>query len=189
MVDVKKAFWMLRALTYKPFFGQLGWLSYVGKPVSILGRRKIFIDRNVHIYPGARLEVYGDGEIVIEENVSISENVHIVAGAGRLIIKSGTLIGPNVYLSNTDHEYRDVDKRMMQQALTFRETYIGEDNYIGVNVALLPGTRTGKHVIIGANSTLNRSYPDRSVVAGSPAKVLKTYNKTNGEWEKPSHDI
>lgn len=182
--DAKKVFWMFRALVNAPFFNHIGMLSYLGKPISILGRQNIYLGKNVHIYPGARIESYNNGKIIIKDNVSISENVHIVAGGGALIIESGTLIGPNVFISNSDHQYRDISKRMMQQELIVRNVEIGADNYLGVGVAVLPGTKTGRHSVIGSNSIVNGSHDGYSVLVGSPAKVIRRYNEKKQEWEK-----
>ena len=51
---------------------------------------------------------------------------------------------------------------------------IGNDVYIGVNTTILPGTKVGNRCIIGACSLLKGEYPDNSVIAGVPAKVIKT---------------
>lgn len=183
-IDLKKIFWMIRALITAPLYKKIGIWSYIGRPVSILGKKNIEIGRNVHIYPGARIESYQEGKIIIEENVSISENVHIVAGGGTLVIKSGTLIGPNVFISNSDHQYRNIHKRMMQQELIVKDIEIGRDNYIGVGVAILPGTKTGEHSIVGANAVVNGTFSDYSVLVGTPARVVRKFNEITGEWQK-----
>ena len=51
---------------------------------------------------------------------------------------------------------------------------IGNDVYIGINTTILPGTKVGNRCIIGACSLLKGEYPDNSVIAGVPAKVIKT---------------
>ncbi|WP_195318412.1 acyltransferase [Weissella cibaria] len=182
--DIKKILWIFRAALNGPFFRKIGPLSYMGKPVSIVGRQNISLGRNVHIYPGARIESYNHGSIVIQDNVSISENVHIVAGGGTLVIGSGTLIGPNVFISNSDHQYRNVDKRMMEQELVYKDIQIGQDNYIGVGAAILPGTKTGTHVVIGANSTVMGVVDNYTVIAGSPASIIRKYSAVTKEWER-----
>ena len=38
--------------------------------------------------------------------------------------------------------------------------------------------------MIGANSVVTKDIPDYSVAVGSPAKVIKQYNRGTGQWEK-----
>lgn len=49
---------------------------------------------------------------------------------------------------------------------------IGDCTYIGSQSVIPAGVTVGQHVVIGANSFVNRDVPDRTVVAGSPARVI-----------------
>lgn len=54
---------------------------------------------------------------------------------------------------------------------------IGNDVYIGLNTTILPGTKIGNRCIVGAGSVLKGEYPDNSVIAGVPARVIKSVDK------------
>lgn len=54
---------------------------------------------------------------------------------------------------------------------------IGSDVFIGTNSIILPGVRIGNRVIVGAGSVVNRSIPDNCVVAGVPAKFIRTFDE------------
>jgi acetyltransferase-like isoleucine patch superfamily enzyme len=54
---------------------------------------------------------------------------------------------------------------------------IGSDVFIGVNTLILPGVRIGNRVVVGAGSVVNRSIPDNCVVAGVPARFIKTFDE------------
>src|ERR1019366_9030870 len=54
---------------------------------------------------------------------------------------------------------------------------IGSDVFIGVNSIILPEVRIGSRVIVAAGSVINRSIPDNCVVAGVPAKFIKTFDE------------
>lgn len=53
---------------------------------------------------------------------------------------------------------------------------IGSDVFIGVNCVILPGVTIGDRVVIGAGSVVTRDIPSGHVAAGSPARVLGTFD-------------
>ncbi len=179
-----KLFWIIRGLLYKPFFGTFGIPSYLGKPIFIGNFRKIFIGKRVRIFPGARMECIGDNsKILIKNNVSIGHNLHLTAG-GILEIGSNSTISANVLITDINHEYREIDKHIMEQPLIIKKTLIGENCFIGYGAVLDAGTILGKHCIVGANAVLKGEYPDYSVIVGIPAKIIKRYNNETKVWEK-----
>ncbi|MCF8143878.1 MAG: acyltransferase [Deltaproteobacteria bacterium] len=51
---------------------------------------------------------------------------------------------------------------------------IGNNCVIGMNAVIMPGTTIGSDCVVGANSVVKGEIPDNSVVAGNPARVIKT---------------
>ena len=62
---------------------------------------------------------------------------------------------------------------IMNQPLIGRPTSIGEFCFIGTGVSILSGTRLGKNTIVGANSVVVGKFPDNSIIAGNPAKIIR----------------
>lgn len=66
-----------------------------------------------------------------------------------------------------------------------RETIIGDNVFIGMNSIVLMGARIGNNSIVGAGSVVSGSFPDNSVIAGNPAKLICTleqiYEKRKAE--------
>lgn len=54
---------------------------------------------------------------------------------------------------------------------------IGNDVYIGLNSTILPGTKIGNRCIIGASSVVKGEFPDNSVIAGVPARRIKSVDE------------
>lgn len=178
-----KYLWAIRAIFYKLSFFHVGKLSYIGKPLYITGAKKISVGDKVRIYPGIRMEALDGGEIYIGNNIAVEQNVHIISGERILNIGDDTTISANVFISNVDHEYKDIDKSVMEQPLQFKETQIGKGCFIGYGAVILPGTRLGNHCIVGANAVVRGNYPDNCVIAGSPARIIKKYDLEIESWK------
>ena len=54
---------------------------------------------------------------------------------------------------------------------------IGDFTHIGANATILPKVKIGKHVVVGAGAVVTKDIPDHCVVAGVPAKVIRTNEK------------
>jgi len=181
-----KIFWILRGLLYKPFFGKYGLPSYIGKPVFIGNFKRIFIGKRVRIFPAARIEVIGnDASIVFKDNISIGQNLHIISGAGQeLKIGQNTTFSANVFITNIDHKYDEINKHILQQSLQSAKTQIGENCFIGYGAVIQAGTILGKQCIVGANAVVRGTFPDYSVIVGVPARIVKRYHEKSGVWKK-----
>lgn len=53
-------------------------------------------------------------------------------------------------------------------------TYIGDYCFIGANAIIMPGVKIGNHCIIGAGAVVVKDVPDHSIVAGNPAKIIRS---------------
>ena len=179
-----KLFWIIRYLCYSLFFKQAGFISYLGRPISIVGNNKIKIGKRVSIYPHVRLEVHGkNSELIIKDNVGIAQNVHITCN-GNLVIGKNTTVLANVFITNIDHDYTEIDIPILEQKHILKETIIGENCFIGIGAAIQAGTILGKQCIVGTNSVVRGVFPDYCVIVGNPAKIVKKFNFDTQIWEK-----
>lgn len=185
----RRIFWGLRAIFYKPIFGSFGFLSYMGKPLNILGAKRIFIGNRVRIQPGFRAETHNDGIITIKDNVSIGQNFHCTSGGGNLVIMENTTISGNIFVTNIDHDYTTIDVHILKQPQIIKETLIGPNCFIGFGAAIQAGTKLGKQCVVGTNSVVRGEFPDYCVIVGAPARIVKKYNPETKTWEKINGDI
>jgi len=58
-------------------------------------------------------------------------------------------------------------------------TYIGKRCFIGSNAIIMPGITIGDEAIIGSGAIVTKDVPANSIVAGNPAKVIKSNIHTN----------
>ncbi|KPE51547.1 DapH/DapD/GlmU-related protein [Chryseobacterium indologenes] len=126
---------------------------------------------------------YGESfhpEIMIGDNVIFNSDVHIGA-INKISIGNNVLMASRIYISDHSHgniSIEDLDKTPGERPLYSKGPVIIEDNvWIGEGVCILPGVTIGENCIIGANSVVNKSFPKNSVIAGIPAKLIKTLEK------------
>ncbi len=53
-------------------------------------------------------------------------------------------------------------------------TRIGKNCFIGGESLILPGVVIGDNCVVGAGSVVTRNVPERSIVAGNPAKIIQS---------------
>lgn len=54
------------------------------------------------------------------------------------------------------------------------DTFIGDRCFIGVNSIILPGVNIGDEVVVAAGSVVTKDVPSNCIVAGNPARIIKT---------------
>ena len=167
-----KIIWFLRGLYLKLFFKKFGNLSYIGKPIFILGSKKISVGNKVRIFPNLRIEAHGPAEIIIEDNVSIGHNVHISA-FDDLVIGSGTTVASNILIMSLIHDVVKKDLAYMDQPIRGKKTIIGKNCLIGSNSSIMAGVTIGDQSIVASNTVVTKSFEPYSVIAGNPGKVIK----------------
>lgn len=185
---LRKIIWALRLLLRKPFFKKVGKYSYLGPTIALKGIKNITLGEKVRIYPGARMETYNTGEIVIEDNCSIGQNFHVTSSEKKLIIGKGSTILGNTFVTNIDHEYINIGVPILEQPMRVRDTIIGENCFIGFGASIQAGTKLGKQCIVGTNAVVRGEFPDYCVIVGAPARIVKKYNESTGIWEKVKND-
>ena len=115
------------------------------------------------------------GTIKIGKGSGIGERCRISI-ANMLTVGEKVLLSPNIYITDCDHEYRDIHTPVIDQGIVQKgqNVSIGDGSYIGINVVIIGNIKIGKHSVVGANSVVTKYVPDYSVAVGSPAQVIKT---------------
>lgn len=182
----------LRALAFTTLirgcFHSFGCGSRVEPPFRFAGLRDVAIGPQVYVAPNCWINVVGPARADRSPKLTIGPGCAIGMGATltaswSVTLGSRVLLARNVYVSDHGHEYREVDRAIMEQGVTEpRAVAIGDDTWLGQNACILPGVRIGRHCVVGANAVVTRDVPDFTVVAGVPAVVIRAYDATARAW-------
>jgi len=156
----------------------LGPRSAFGRHLDVNNPRAVAIGSRVTI---ASQFVLGDlcpgqGEypkITIGDRCTIMYRFQCNAAESVKIGRS-VLIASNVYITDSDHVVEPGVPTARNPKLVTRPVCVEDDCWLGQNVVILKGVTIGRESIVGANSVVTRSVPPRSVVAGNPARVIKS---------------
>ncbi len=136
--------------------------SFIHPQANVTGN--VIIGENVYVGPGAAIR--GDwGQIIIEDGCNVQENcvIHMFPGT-TVILKTGAHIGHGAIIHGG---------------------IIGENSLIGMNAVVMDDAVIGKESIIGALCFVpaNTVIPERSLVVGNPAKVIKQVSDEMIAWK------
>ena len=115
----------------------------------------------------------------IGDRCVIGRGTHIVAHES-IVIGDDVFAGPYVYITDQNHSYADPDAPIGRQWPANAPVSIGTGSWLGAGAIILPGSVIGRNVVVGAGSVVRGQVPDRCVVAGVPAKIIRAYVAGDG---------
>lgn len=155
-------------------------------PVRTDGKGKVNIGHNSNL--GFRLAPrFGNGEILVQareaaaevligKNCSFSNNISIVART-KIELGDRCLIGDRVTIMDADFHEIDPDIREKSGGPGLTEAVkIGDNCWIGTDVVILKGVVIGAGSVIAPKSVVTKSFPAKSIIAGSPAKLVRSFD-------------
>lgn len=89
---------------------------------------------------------------------------------GGITIEDDVQIGPRVNLTSENHPL-DPDER---KTLLLKPIVIKRNAWVGAGATILPGVTVGENAVVAAGAVVSRDVPANTIVAGIPAKVVKT---------------
>lgn len=139
------------------------------EPGAII-RDRVSIGKNAVIMMGAVINIgseIGEGTMidmnaVLGARATIGKNVHVGAGA----VVAGVLEPPSA-----------------------TPVIIEDGVLIGANAVILEGVRVGKNAVVAAGAVVTKDVPPDSVVAGSPAKIIKAKDEKTAEKTQLLEDL
>ncbi|CAN5334300.1 hypothetical protein BH09ACT10_BH09ACT10_24020 [soil metagenome] len=113
--------------------------------------------------------------VVIEIHDRVRMNQTSITAVKSVVIESGVGIARGVYISDHAHSFDLPDVPVRDQPLgRIAPVRICKGAWLGQNAVVMPGVTIGEGAVVGANSVVTTDVPARTVVAGSPARVIRT---------------
>jgi acetyltransferase-like isoleucine patch superfamily enzyme len=172
---------------YVPLFARWLWLKarwrgrlqtdglcFVCPGVKLeLGRDAVLrLGRWSWVGAGCKIRVHeGEVEIgaksVLGQECTISAYQHVSIGRE-------CIIADRVMMIDFDHGVVEVERPIREQGIYKRDVRIGHNTWIGYGACLLRGVTVGDNAVIGTSAVVTVDVPANAVVAGIPARVIRT---------------
>ncbi|MGW5454524.1 sugar O-acetyltransferase [Nocardia sp. NPDC003979] len=107
----------------------------------------------------------------IGERVFVNQGCTFLDYAG-IRLGSGVMIGPKATFITMGHP---VDPEERRRFLTGAPIDVSDNVWIGAGATILPGVSIGRDSVIAAGAVVGDDVPERSLVAGPKASVLRTW--------------
>lgn len=146
---------------------------------------KFFIGFLVHVDSRLYMRVYL--KLLHSTNIQINGKPRFVAKSVQFddfdLIELGDrlVVSSNVTFLTHDYSFTtaliSIEEKPETDIGILGKISVGDNVFIGMNVLLLPGTKIGDNVIIGAGSVVRGTIPNNCIATGNPAKVVKDIKK------------
>lgn len=173
---------------------------FVGSQVRVRGKRHIQLGRGSTIDRGVVLDGYARRGVRIGartrigsftivsctshlslygEGFSIGDDSGIgdygcVGAAGGVTIGDNVIMGQFVSFHSQEHEFGDPDTPIRRQGTSERGITIGDNCWVGARVTFLDGSYVAEGCVVAAGAVVKGEFPAFSVVAGVPARVIRS---------------
>lgn len=126
------------------------------------------------VFIGSQVMIQGrfDGICRIGNHVWIGPQAYF--DARNLILEEYVGWGPGAKVLGSVHTGEPIEAPIITTDLIIKPVVVETGADIGMNASILPGVRIGAHAIVGAGAVVTGDVPAYAVVAGVPAKVLRS---------------
>jgi acetyltransferase-like isoleucine patch superfamily enzyme len=162
MEGVPRAFACCEAINRLPYADQDAirgaWAALTGRPVDARFRLvpPVHSDHGVDLRLGAN--------VFVNHGCTLND-------IGGIEIGDDTMLGPNVSLLTSGHPVAVADRRA---GITVAPIVIGSDVWIGAGATVLGGVTIGDGAVVAAGAVVTHDVPPATLVAGVPARVLRS---------------
>jgi acetyltransferase-like isoleucine patch superfamily enzyme len=146
------------------------YLHACPKGIEIGDNTLVMHHSELHVYNFRNLPHAG---IKIGQDSLIGE-FNVLRGQGGIQIGDRVYTSPFVQLAAVNHVFSDPTRPFVEQGITAEGIVVEDDVWIGAGAILADGVHVGRGAVIAAGAVVTHDVPPHTVVAGIPAKVIRT---------------
>lgn len=176
------------------------WLIFLGSNVSIRNGHRVTLGKGVTVGAGSVIDGLSRNGVTIGSGASIGPHVIIeatgvisnlgvglvfgagsgigafsfIGAAGGVEIGDNVIMGQRVSFHSENHNFSDPNVDIKFQGVSRQGIKIARNCWVGANVVFLDGVQVGEGCVIAAGAVLRGVYPPNSILAGVPAKVVRS---------------
>jgi acetyltransferase-like isoleucine patch superfamily enzyme len=126
------------------------------------------------VFIGSQVMIQGrfDGSCKIGNHVWIGPQAYF--DARHLTLEDYVGWGPGAKVLGSVHTGDPMDQPIITTGLLIKPVVVETGADIGMNASILPGVRIGSHAIVGAGAVVTTDVPEYAIVAGVPARMLRS---------------
>lgn len=163
--------------------------SVVVPPATILCPHRVSIGAKVIVFERSTFSLFEEhGGRRYSPRLTIGDRTVIGPGVwlscvGEIELGSDVLLGPNVFVADSFHEYEALDTPIVGQPMAEPASVrIADGAMIGPGAAILSGVTVGEGSYVAPNAVVADDVPPRTVAAGNPAEVAREWLESPGSW-------
>lgn len=196
----KYGWMMIRGKIFSMGYEKIANNIFVGKKVKVIKKKSLSIGEKAKLQDGVYIDALSREGVLLGDNVVIGRNSRIECTGGLQSIGKGIKIGDRTTFGNDcmfgaaggidigddvvagqfirfhseNHQYSDTTKLIREQGVTHKGIKVGNNCWIGAGAVFLDGAELGDGCVVGANAIVTKKFPNNTVIAGVPAKVIAT---------------
>ena len=192
---------LARGALLRPLLGSSGGLVFCDRRVRVLHARYVHAGRDLDLEEGCFINGHSRRGVTFGDRVTVGRGA-IVAPTGLLggppgeglrvgdrsnlghwayigcsgfvSIGSDVLMGPRVALLAENHNLDSAEEPIKAQGVTRLPIVVEDDVWLGAGATVVGGVTVGRGSVVAAGSVVTRDVEPFSIVAGAPAKLVRT---------------